>query len=448
MQELRSDPSKFSARRYTPLAEWKFREFNELPHLFHGRLNMSYPFATRYLDQFPKRGTERLAKTFAFVSGALAAVLTVASLMDPEIFRLEITPEGTVLFWIGILGTVWAFARGRVSEDESVFDPEYAMRNVIDYTHYVPDHWEGRLHSFDVMQEFSELYKVKFVIFLEEVLGIITTPFLLLFTLPACSDQVIDFFREFTVHVDGLGYVCSFAVFNFKKGAEQTAAGAGPNNDAREDYYSTKHGKMAASYYGFLDNYVINPKTGIPGHMPPGARPHFHPPPAFPPLSSPTLAADMHGSRAGRGDRDRTRMLGPAGQLQAARTPRFGATAQPSPMTSMLLDPHHQPAVVPNFGGRSFHRGRQGRGGFGEASIIEESSEGSRRQSSQRKDGEEEDIYESGGDLGESMWETSPTKALSRENSGVQAGEPQGGVLDLIYQFQQAHRVQRPGGTL
>jgi autophagy-related protein 9 len=416
---------------------------------------MSYPFATRYLDQFPKRGTERAARTAAFISGALAAVLTVASLMDPEIFRLEITPDGTVMFWIGILGAVWAFARGRVAEEESVFDPEYAMRNVMEYTHYFPNHWEGRLHSFDVMQEFSELYKLKPVIFLEELFGIITTPLLLLFTLPGCSDLIVDFFREFTVHVDGVGYVCSFAVFNFKKGAEQPtggAAGDGPTGDIREDYYSTKHGKMAASYYGFLDNYVINPKTGIPGHMPPGVRHQFFPPPAFPPLNSPTLAVDTHGSRPGRGDRDRdrTRMLGPVGQLQAARTPRVGATlAQPSPMASMLLDPHHQPAVLPGFGGRSFHRPRHGRGGFaGDASIIEESTEESRRKSGPRQDGEDDDIYESGGGLGESVWETSPTKALSRENSGVQADEPQGGVLDLIYQFQQAHRAQRPGGAV
>jgi hypothetical protein len=55
------------------------------------------------------------------------------------------------------------------------------------------------------------------MIFLEEVLSVLTTPFILWFSLPDSSEKVVDFFREFTVHVDGIGYVCSFAVFDFKR---------------------------------------------------------------------------------------------------------------------------------------------------------------------------------------------------------------------------------------
>lgn len=431
------------------MAEWKFREFNELPHLFNERVNMSYPFATRYLDQFPKQVTERIARTVAFISGALAAVLTLASLLNPEIFSVELTPERTGLFYIGVLGAIWAFARGQVSEDELVFDPEYAMRNVIEYTHHMPNHWSGRLHSSDVMREFSELYKPKWVIFLEEVMGIVATPFLLLFPLANCSDQVVDFFREFTVHVDGLGYVCSFAVFDFKRGADQPSTSA--NNDVREDYYSTKHGKMAASYYGFLDNYVINPKTGIPGHMPPGIRAPFHAPPTFPPLGSPTLAADMRMSRGGRGERDRPRSHLPGSHAQGVWAPRTGASAVlPSPMASALLDPQHQP-ILPIHRGQSGQRGRQPWAGNGGADdgIVEESVEGSSAQSmGPRQGGNDDDVFESGGGLGESVWETSPTKALSRGNSSALAEEPEVGVLGLIYQFQQAHQNQRTKNTM
>ncbi|PKS07066.1 hypothetical protein jhhlp_005663 [Lomentospora prolificans] len=441
--EFKSDPSKIGARRYTPLAEWKFREFNELPHLFSERVNMSYPFATRYLDQFPKQITERLARTVAFISGALAAVLTLASIVDPEIFRVELTPDRTGLFYIGVLGAVWAFARGRVSEDEHVFDPEYGMRNVIEYTHYMPHHWRDRLHSSDVMQEFSELYKLKWVIFLEEILGIITTPFILLFALPNCSNQIIDFFREFTIHVDGLGYVCSFAVFDFKRTGDQLDHGV--RKDAREDYYSTKHGKMAASYYGFLDNYVINPKTGIPGHTPPGVRATFHPPPAFPPFRSPHTVTEGHTIRAGREkERPRSRMHGGWAARQGASIPA------PSPMASVLLDPHHQP-ILSGPAGRSMYKSRQLRGGAGGyyPGITEGPSEQSMDPAVFPNYGGEDELYDGGGDdLGESMWETSPTKALSRETSTVAEMEPDVGVLDLIYQFQRAHQYQRPRGPL
>lgn len=407
---------------------------------------MSFPFATRYVDQFPKRMTEDIARSVAFMSGAITAVLAVCTVLDSELFLgFEITKDRTVLFYLGIFGAIWAMSRGMVSEETAVFNPEYALRNVIEYTHYMPEHWEDRLHSFEVKKEFAELYKMKVVIFLEEVMGIITTPMLLLFALPKCSDQIVDFFREFTVHVDGLGYVCSFAVFDFKKGLGNSGKrGAAP--DVREDYYTTKHGKMAASYYGFLDNYVINPRTGIPGHMPPGARHQFHPPPAFPSLNSPTLAADLHTTQAGRPDGRHDTPYSP-GDRTASRGPV--GIAQPSPMASMLLDPRHHPSS----GGRSakglskYRAPRNLR--LGESKITEEPGQILPSKMHPRPDDELEDDADDGdGILGESVWETSPAKGLSRENSAANTAEPDAGVLGLIYQLRQTQHGRRGSGMV
>ena len=52
-QEYHKNPSNIGGRAYTPYAQWKFREFNELPHLFKRRLDESYPIATAYIAQFP-----------------------------------------------------------------------------------------------------------------------------------------------------------------------------------------------------------------------------------------------------------------------------------------------------------------------------------------------------------------------------------------------------------
>jgi autophagy-related protein 9 len=58
---------------------------------------------------------------------------------------------------------------------------------------------------------------MKITVFVQELLSVVLTPFVLWFSLPPCADNIIDFFREFTVHVEGVGYVCSFAVFDFKR---------------------------------------------------------------------------------------------------------------------------------------------------------------------------------------------------------------------------------------
>ncbi len=68
-----------------------------------------------------------------------------------------------------------------------------------------------------VHREFGELFSLKITIFAQELLSVLLTPFILFFSLPSSSSAIIDFFREFTVHVDGVGYVCSFAVFDFKR---------------------------------------------------------------------------------------------------------------------------------------------------------------------------------------------------------------------------------------
>lgn len=450
--EFKSNPSQIGSRQYTPLAEWKFRGFNELYHLFQRRINMSYPFASRYVDQFPKDKTIQLARFIAFVTGAVVSILALASVIDPESFlAFEITPERTVLFYLGIFGTVWAVTRGMVPQENLVFDPEFALNNVVEYTHYLPSHWRGRLHSNEVRTEFSQCYQMKVVIFLEEIMSIILTPFILWISLPKCSDRIVDFFREFTVHIDGLGYVCSFAVFDFKKGGNNTAQkNGGPPQDLREEYYSTKDNKMLTSYYNFIDNYGPNQRPGAP----------FHTPPAFPGMMSPTLAAEVHGpaiSRLERVNRQRgpnrsTTMFGiKAGQQSFHnRTPRFASVAgNSSPMASILLDPQHQPSKT----------GLRTQRKLGSQSRLRNS----RKPLEDPIEDEEEALVENGGhsagdgsegapdesNLGES-WKT--TRAGTRDGEGEEEFQATNhdrgpGVLGLVYQFSKAQTEGRGAGV-
>lgn len=423
---------------------------------------MSYPFASRYLEQFPRMKTVQATRFVAFVAGAIVSVLVVATIWDPEVFLgFEITPERTALFYLGVFGPLWAIMNGSIPDDNLVFDPEYALHNVIEYTHYQPAHWSERLHSNEVKSEFATLYKLKILIFLEEILSIIITPFLLWFSLPKCSDAIIDFFREFTVHVDGVGYVCSFAVFDFKNGVGRRGGRPeqgmqAPGGDPRENYYSTKHGKMAASYYGFLDNYMLNPKTGVPGHQPPGSRhhvPHFNPPPNFPSMMSPTQGPETRGSRNLPNDRRSSNRSTATNPPASMRTPRFPPVSLASPMPSVLLDPHHQPSSS-GFGVRSMQRNSRSRRPT-RTDIVEEDGEVEddpmRQTLSRRKSlrmAAADSPYESAVGLGESRWETSPTRALALDDREAQIDDDSSGgkgVLGLLYQFQKAKTDGRPG---
>jgi autophagy-related protein 9 len=467
--EYQKNPAQIGSRQYNPLAEWKFREFNELWHLFQRRINMSYPFATRYINQFPKDKVVQTARFVSFVTGALASVLALASIIDPDMFlNFQITPDRTVLFYLGVFGTIWAITRGLLPEDNLVFDPAFSLEEVIDFTHYRPAHWEGRLHSDQVRAEFAQLYQMKVVIFLNEILSLIFTPFLLWFSLPDCSDRIIDFFREFTVHVDGLGYVCSFAEFNFKRQgnglqqelttANQQQPRAGAENAAqalREDYYTTKDQKLEASYWGFMNDYARNPNTDVRFPYAASRRRRFNPPPPFPGLMSPPLPPDVNGHVAyttGRQDRS---VFGhrnsPSGVMgYHSGTSRFSTVANynhNSPMASMLLDPHHQPSnsgfhfsspVVRPSKRRHAKQPTEIDEGQELASVAENTGDAS--QPSAGASGEM-------GDLGASWKVDRDDEETEEEDVDAVIGDKgAGGVLGLIRQFQKAQGEGRTGG--
>lgn len=455
--EYQKNPSQIGTRQYTPFAEWKFRQFNELLHLFQRRANMSYPFASRYIDQFPKDKTVQASRFVAFIAGALASVLFLASVIDPELFLgFEITHDRTVLFYLGVLTTVWAIARGAVPEENLVFDPAFALKNVIDYTCYMPNEWRGRLHSDEVRSEFALLYRMKVMIFLEEILGIILTPFILWFSLPKSSDRLVDFFREFTVHVDGLGYVCSFAVFDFKTDPNRENLGElGVTPDLRDEYYATKDGKMLASYYGFIDNYVTNQRPGAPFLQQPSRR-HFHPPPTFPGLMSPTLRGEgvQHGSGLlEQHGKEHSRQHGArasTGSRSKHRTPRFGPSiGQSSPMASILLDPQHQP--VPPGTRSSYRPGAHSRLRASHRRLEDpvEDEEDALLEDTKPVDENQGDEAAAASRLGES-WRTTKAAAVDDDTEEPEAkvtGDRRPGVLGLVYQFSKAQTGVRGTGV-
>ncbi|KAJ7219579.1 putative transmembrane protein [Mycena pura] len=253
-EEYHKDPSTISGRRYTSYAQWKFREFNELPHLFARRLKESHPYANMYIGQFPNENLALIMRFVAFVSGSFAAVLFLATVLDPDIFvHFEITPHRTVLFYLGVFGSILAVARGMIPEENRVFDPELLMTEVITDTHYMPDEWKGQLHSKRVHKEFGQLFAMKILIFVEELVSVVLTPFVLWFSLPACAPAIIDFFREFTVHVDGRGYVCSFAEFNFERHGNVKFGAPAQIQDKR---MISNEGKMEKSFLNFKCHHL------------------------------------------------------------------------------------------------------------------------------------------------------------------------------------------------
>lgn len=256
--EFTRNPGKVSARSFTPFAEWKIREVNELEHLFQRRLRQASPFANEYLKQFPKDKTDQACRFVAFITGSFAAVLALATLFDPELFLgFEVTPGRTAVFYLTMMIGIFGVAHGMLPDENEVHDPVLHLREVLLYIHHMPAHWKGRLHSNEVRAEFSAMYQMKVLIFVEEILSLVVAPWILFRNAGKRSERLVDFFREQTIHVEGMGHQCSYAVFGFKKdpSAEDATAALHEPDGLRDDYYGLKDDKMAASMQNFAQIY-------------------------------------------------------------------------------------------------------------------------------------------------------------------------------------------------
>lgn len=94
----------------------------------------------------------------AFVAGAFFAVLLLPTVIDPVLVHFEITPGRTVVFYLTLCTVILAVARGVLSRDNTVFEPEVLLKEVVSHTHYMPGDWEGKLHSRMVSMTSSQLF--------------------------------------------------------------------------------------------------------------------------------------------------------------------------------------------------------------------------------------------------------------------------------------------------
>ncbi|KAF1793551.1 Autophagy-related protein 9 [Phytophthora cactorum] len=228
----------FGTRRWSAYAIWRFREYNELPHVLDTRMARSYSLADRYLGMFPAGALAIIAGGVSFCASSLMAVLLLVSLLEESVL-LQTTLFGHELLWYLTISTgVFALSRSFTSSASPFLvngDCEEAMMQVSAETHYFPKEWRGQCHSFEVRDAFTVLFPYKAVLFAEECVSVLLAPYILCVSLPRLAREILLFLRSHSLVHPSTGAVCRFAEFDFKE----------YGNDA----------KMESSFINFKQNH-------------------------------------------------------------------------------------------------------------------------------------------------------------------------------------------------
>ena len=213
VEVIKREPGSLGVRKWSQYGRIHLRHLNELDHELKARLNRAYKPANKYLELFVSPLMVVVAQNMAFVAGSILAVLIVLSVWDEDVLNIE-----HALTLMTGLGAIVAVCRVFIPDENMVFCPEKLLSAVVAHIHYFPvSDWRGQAHTSKTMSALNQLFPYTAVYLLQELLSPIVTPFVLFFSLRPKAPAVIDFFRNHTVHVDGVGDICFFAQMDVRR---------------------------------------------------------------------------------------------------------------------------------------------------------------------------------------------------------------------------------------
>lgn len=249
-QAFYKKPSSVGSRKWTLYAQWKFREFNELPHVFEERMNISEKYGNVYVKQYPSILFDIVLKLVTFVTSAFFLVLLLATLLNDDLLLSVDSATGKSIFWyMTLCGTILTITMP-YAKNVIIKHPELPLKYLIKYIRYFPSEWLRDVNKAYVYNTITKLFRYQIVVLMSELIGIITNPFILCFYLPHDAERIIDFVKTYTTNVPGIGNICQYAMFDASDSL---------------NFSVCKHDKLQKSYISFANQHP-NWRSGLGRH--------------------------------------------------------------------------------------------------------------------------------------------------------------------------------------
>lgn len=230
-----AEPKEFMSYSWSWYAQWKFREYNEVHHIFMQRISISLSHAIKFCNQFHNSETSTIARFFTFTLSSIVSILIILGFFNEAILSITIF-ERNLWWYIAIITGIIAISKSFIHDNIFKSNPNQYLEKIIEFTHYNPDKWK-QLNIISINKEISSLLKYKTTILFQELFGVIISPFLLMFYLRKRTKIICNHFKDEMYKDTKVGYICKSSIFP----EEQNE-----NNDS----------KIHKSLCNFNDNYI------------------------------------------------------------------------------------------------------------------------------------------------------------------------------------------------
>ena len=208
-ENIYNKPQLLAARGWSRIAKWKFRNYNELQHEFHEKINDSLPIAEEYASQFPSRIAAVLSKLCLFIFSSFFITMVGISIYNQQtLVMLFITNTKSIIWFIGIFASVITVLKTSIKE-KTKYHPEEKMVELKNKINCIPDSWVKE----DKEKLFFEYFQFQIVLLIKEIWHTLLVPFNL-FKLSFDSKKIINKLNEVTITSAKYGNINKFALFD------------------------------------------------------------------------------------------------------------------------------------------------------------------------------------------------------------------------------------------
>jgi autophagy-related protein 9 len=237
-EQIKNSPGFLTIREWNLLAKYKFRDFNELQHLFNIRLNKSYEPSKRYVSYFDSPIKTMIFEFLIFTFGAIFVVVLLMVAWETLLIG-SFTVNSSALVALTILGATIGILRSNMPKEHKVYEYHDTMKEIVEHIHYIPEEWIKNAHHIKVLNEFTQLFSYKILNWILELTSVLYMPFIFMFSLANNTHKIVDFMQDFTVYHDVAGNICKFALLNMEDSMPE----------------SSQYGKLEMSLINFKDTY-------------------------------------------------------------------------------------------------------------------------------------------------------------------------------------------------